>query len=62
MKAGDVVELVNLHEEWGKYALITYILVVPSGVGQIHMLAAGTPSTIPFTKKDKYIKEVTIVA
>ena len=62
MKTGDIVELVNLDEAWGKYAIVTRIHVTKSGTGQIHLIAAGTMATIPLTKKNEYIKEVTIVA
>ena len=58
MKAGDLIKLKNLHSDWGKYALITKVLVTDYGLGQISIIARGRRSSIPWIKRDYYIDEV----
>jgi hypothetical protein len=58
MKAGDLVRLKNLHNDWGEYALITRINVTDYGLGQISLIANGRMSAIPWVKRDKYIEAV----
>ncbi len=56
MKVGDLVQLKNLHPEWGKVGIITRILHTSINTGQIYLLASGTIRTIPWTKSHKYLE------
>ena len=59
MKAGDLVRLKNLSEDWGSIALITKINVTRLGLGQISIITSGTSTrAIPWIKRDMYISEV----
>ena len=54
-KPGDVVRLMNLHESWGTFALITRVVHTQQGTGQIYLIANGMSSAIPILKADDHI-------
>ena len=58
MKAGDVIMLKNLHEEWGIFALVIRINETSYGTGQIHIIASGSHRCLPIASKSNYIEEV----
>ena len=58
MQVGDMIKLKNLHEEWGKVALVTGINVTELGLGQISILASGNVRTIPWIKREHYTEVI----
>lgn len=60
IKVGDLAVLQNLHEDWGKMALITALPPPEWGYGQIVLVPSGWTSTatIPWTRRHHYIKKV----
>ncbi len=58
MKVGDMIKLKNLHNEWGKVALVTGINVTDIGLGQISVLANGNLRTLPWIKRAHYTEVI----
>ena len=55
---GNISLIKNLHEEWGKVALVTGINVTELGLGQISILANGNVRTIPWIKRAHYAEVI----
>ena len=53
-----MIRLKNLHEEWGKVALVTGINITELGLGQISILASGNLRTIPWCKREHYAEVI----
>jgi hypothetical protein len=58
VKVGDMIKLKNLHNEWGKVALVTGINVTDIGLGQISVLANGNLRTLPWIKREHYAEVI----
>jgi hypothetical protein len=59
MKVGDLIRLKNIQSSWGEFGLITDITSTKAGTGLIVMITKASPKcTIPWTKRNMYIKEV----
>jgi hypothetical protein len=53
-----MIKLKNLHDEWGKVALVTGINVTDIGLGQISVLANGSLRAIPWIKRAHYTEVI----
>ena len=59
MKVGDLVKLKNLHDEWGRVALVTRVNVTDYGLGQISVVvASGNLRSIPWIKRAHYTEVI----